>query len=368
MPPEYFPPIIPDEYKVVINVSGLKYEMDKRLLNKYPKTLLGNRRKRRRYYDKARNEYFLDRHRGTFEAIESFYTKGDGVLERPEVVPMDIFLHELRYYQFEYETIKDLLKREELLQEEKSKIMPDTEAKRLLWRILEEHDSSWEARIITLFSAFVIVVSVIVFCLETLETFIPLCEMVVHNDLAFEKGVHACFYENYSTSENETQMSSFMNNVDGELYHIGNSEADRKESWYPIMEECSRNQTISLVDRFAVTRCQLKLQHKRYKWKQLENILNGSSCVLGVNDSMVEDVYAELDSFACTVSYLCAYVENDTTFAPIFWSLIEADMGSKAGILFMVETACIVFFVFEIGLRFYSTPYRRQFFKVNIRF
>lgn len=75
MPPEYFPTVIPDEHKIIVNVSGLIYEMDKRQLNKHPKTLLGNRKKRRRIYDKAHDEYFLDRHRGTFEAIESFYTK-----------------------------------------------------------------------------------------------------------------------------------------------------------------------------------------------------------------------------------------------------------------------------------------------------
>lgn len=53
--------------RVIINVSGQRYETQIRTLNRFPSTLLGNPVKRQRYWDERRNEYFLDRHRPTFQ-------------------------------------------------------------------------------------------------------------------------------------------------------------------------------------------------------------------------------------------------------------------------------------------------------------
>lgn len=53
--------------RVVINVSGQRFETQLRTLGRYPDTLLGNPVKRRRYWDARRNEIFIDRHRPTFQ-------------------------------------------------------------------------------------------------------------------------------------------------------------------------------------------------------------------------------------------------------------------------------------------------------------
>jgi len=54
--------------RIVINVSGQRFETQLRTLNRFPATLLGNPAKRRRYWDSRRGEFYLDRHRPTFQA------------------------------------------------------------------------------------------------------------------------------------------------------------------------------------------------------------------------------------------------------------------------------------------------------------
>jgi len=52
--------------RVVINVGGQRYETQLRTLSRYPKTLLGDPKKRSKHWDRQRNEIFFDRHRPTF--------------------------------------------------------------------------------------------------------------------------------------------------------------------------------------------------------------------------------------------------------------------------------------------------------------
>lgn len=53
--------------RVVINVSGQRYETQLRTLDRFPETLLGHPVLRRRYWDSRRNEFFIDRHRPSFQ-------------------------------------------------------------------------------------------------------------------------------------------------------------------------------------------------------------------------------------------------------------------------------------------------------------
>jgi hypothetical protein len=53
--------------RVVINVSGQRYETQLRTLDRFPETLLGHPVRRRRYWDARRNEFFIDRHRPSFQ-------------------------------------------------------------------------------------------------------------------------------------------------------------------------------------------------------------------------------------------------------------------------------------------------------------
>ena len=83
--------------KVVINVSGLRYETRASTLQRYPHTLLGDKHRRARFFDYMNNEYFFERHRSSFEAVLYFYQSG-GRLARPEHISAEIFLEEIKFF------------------------------------------------------------------------------------------------------------------------------------------------------------------------------------------------------------------------------------------------------------------------------
>jgi len=109
--------------RVVINVSGQRYETQLRTLNRFPLTLLGNPTKRRRYWDAQRKEYYLDRHRPSFQAVLYYYQSG-GRLRRPLEVPEDVFLNELQFYEISEKTILEYKVKEGFLLEKVNVTIP----------------------------------------------------------------------------------------------------------------------------------------------------------------------------------------------------------------------------------------------------
>eukprot|EP00794_Sanderia_malayensis_P018278 gene18278-20101_t len=155
--------------RIVINVSGLKFETHKDTLEQYPDTLLGNHLKRSRYYDDGRKEYFFDRNRPAFDAI-LFYYQSSGKLLRPPNVPMDVFADEIRFYELGDEVLQRV-ERDEGYIEEEEPILPENELQKKIWQLFEFPDTSIGARVVAVFSVFVITVSIVTFCIETLPHF-----------------------------------------------------------------------------------------------------------------------------------------------------------------------------------------------------
>ena len=62
--------------RVIINVSGQRYETQLRTLDRFPDTLLGHPGRRKRYWDTRRNEFFIDRHRPSFQVHKSVKLAG----------------------------------------------------------------------------------------------------------------------------------------------------------------------------------------------------------------------------------------------------------------------------------------------------
>ncbi|MEQ2227712.1 Potassium voltage-gated channel subfamily A member 3 [Ilyodon furcidens] len=155
--------------RLAINVSGMRYETQLRTLAKFPNSLLGDPRRRSRYFDPLRNELFLDRNRACFDAILYFYQSG-GRLRRPANIPLDIFMEELMFYELG-EDIVNRFKEDEGFPKEEERPLPSNELQRKLWMLFEHPESSSGARIIAIISVMVIVVSILIFCLETLPDF-----------------------------------------------------------------------------------------------------------------------------------------------------------------------------------------------------
>ncbi|KAM4617619.1 potassium voltage-gated channel subfamily A member 4 [Discoglossus pictus] len=155
--------------RVVINVSGLRFETQLKTLTQFPDTLLGDPDKRIRYFDPLRNEYFFDRNRPSFDAILYYYQSG-GRLKRPVNVPFDIFSEEVKFYELGDEALLKYREDEGFVKEEE-KQLPDNEFKRQVWLLFEYPESSGPARGIAIVSVLVILISIVIFCLETLPEF-----------------------------------------------------------------------------------------------------------------------------------------------------------------------------------------------------
>lgn len=157
---------------VVINIGGKKYETFEHTLNQFPNTLLGNPEKRKRYFDEKNNEYFFDRHRSSFTAILYYYQSG-GLLERPLHVPNDIFLEELNFFQLTDEIQKE---NEEAACEEEENVdgeveeeeLPENKTLRAIWMLFEHPSSSPQAKVLAIFSLLIIMISIVIFCVETM--------------------------------------------------------------------------------------------------------------------------------------------------------------------------------------------------------
>uniref|UniRef100_A0A3B5KXP5 BTB domain-containing protein n=1 Tax=Xiphophorus couchianus TaxID=32473 RepID=A0A3B5KXP5_9TELE len=155
--------------RLAINVSGMRYETQLRTLAQFPNSMLGDPKRRARYFDPLRNELFLDRNRACFDAILYFYQSG-GRLRRPGNIPLDIFMDELMFYELG-EDIVNRFKEDEGFPKEEERPLPSNEIQRKLWMLFEHPESSSGARIIAIISVMVIVLSILIFCLETLPDF-----------------------------------------------------------------------------------------------------------------------------------------------------------------------------------------------------
>ncbi|XP_067936132.1 potassium voltage-gated channel subfamily A member 1-like [Watersipora subatra] len=155
--------------RMVINVSGLRYETQLKTLRQFPETLLGNADKRDRYYDPLRNEYFFDRNRMSFDAI-LYYYQSCGKLRRPVNVPLDVFLEEIKFYELGETAIEKFREDEGFIKEEE-RVLPGNNFQKQIWLLFEYPESSMAARCIAILSVVIILLSIVTFCLETLPEF-----------------------------------------------------------------------------------------------------------------------------------------------------------------------------------------------------
>ncbi|XP_033621846.1 potassium voltage-gated channel subfamily A member 6 [Fukomys damarensis] len=107
--------------------------------------------------------------RPSFDAILYYYQSG-GRLRRPVSVAMDVFVDEIRFYQLGDEALERFREDEGCLKEEE-KPLPRNEFQRQVWLLFEYPESSGPARGIAIVSVLVILISIVIFCLETLPQF-----------------------------------------------------------------------------------------------------------------------------------------------------------------------------------------------------
>lgn len=104
-----------------------------------------------------------------FEAILYYYQSG-GRLRRPGSVQLDIFAEEVKFFELGDATFNKFREDEGFIKE-KEKPLPKNELKRKIWLLFEYPESSQAARCVAIISVLVIIVSICIFCAETLPTF-----------------------------------------------------------------------------------------------------------------------------------------------------------------------------------------------------
>ncbi|XP_020785741.1 potassium voltage-gated channel subfamily A member 10 [Boleophthalmus pectinirostris] len=157
------------DQKVIINIAGLRFETQLKTLDQFPETLLGDAQKRMEYFDPMRNEYFFDRNRPSFDGILYYYQSG-GKIRRPANVPLDVFADEIIFYELGTEAMEQFREDEGFIKDVEVPL-PTHDIKKQFWLLFEYPESSNAARGVALVSLFVIIISIIIFCMETLPEF-----------------------------------------------------------------------------------------------------------------------------------------------------------------------------------------------------
>uniref|UniRef100_A0A8D0H2G4 Potassium voltage-gated channel subfamily A member 10 n=1 Tax=Sphenodon punctatus TaxID=8508 RepID=A0A8D0H2G4_SPHPU len=170
------------DQRVIINIAGLRFETQLKTLNQFPETLLGDPDKRIRYFDSMRNEYFFDRNRPSFDGILYYYQSG-GKIRRPANVPIDVFADEITFYELGSEAM-DQFREDEGFIKDPETLLPSNDFHRQFWLLFEYPESSSAARGVALVSVLVIVISIIIFCVETLPEFRDEREIKIIKDVA----------------------------------------------------------------------------------------------------------------------------------------------------------------------------------------
>ena len=155
--------------RIVINISGMRYETYEQTLERFPETLLGSSKKRSPYYDTFRNEYFFDRNRLVFDAV-LFYYQSHGILSCPDDVSDELFIEELRFFQIKDSRLKSEGREvEEAIQFIKGDLLPTPEGRiqGQIWNLFYNPTSSIPAGIIELISVTALLLVIALSCAET---------------------------------------------------------------------------------------------------------------------------------------------------------------------------------------------------------
>jgi hypothetical protein len=140
------------------NICGAKYEILESTLQRFPQTPLAQEEWRAQFWDESRDEYYLDRNRASFKAVLTYY-QSEGILHRPDHVPEKVFFQELEFYGLR--TPKEKVER----------VYPTNTFQRRVWKLFEYPDTSSYAKATAWLSCTVVLLSIVMFCVETLPRF-----------------------------------------------------------------------------------------------------------------------------------------------------------------------------------------------------
>lgn len=160
--------------RLSFNVCGEKYEVLESTVQRYPNTLLADASRRENYWDENYQEFYLDRNRACFESVLTYY-QSNGILIRPQNIPDVLFLKELQFYDLGEDVLQKVRGSDSAEQPKTTPSKEELEAsctfQSKVWDLFEHPETSTAARFIAWFSCAVVLLSIILFCVETLPEF-----------------------------------------------------------------------------------------------------------------------------------------------------------------------------------------------------
>ena len=226
------------EKKIRVNVCGRMYEIALQQLEKFPKSLLADPKKRKLYHDTENDEIFFDRNRTTFESIYYFYVTSGMLVFPTKTFSLQILADELFFFGlYNYlspEEKQHGLPTPSMLQSSDKVISPKAIWQKKFWEICEFPESSYIARIATLSSLLVILFAVVILCIETLPS--------VRNSNPGPDIMDTRVNYSISTNQNITKVPNYNNGSYTVKYFISRAK-----------EFCIAWFTLELVIRFAVS-------------------------------------------------------------------------------------------------------------------
>lgn len=158
--------------RLQINISGEIFETFESTLQRFPDTLLANKRRREPFYCYYSDQFFFDRNRNCFGAILFLY-QSNGILRCPPDIDVSIFVTECEFFEIPNNMIVEMKLRTGIVSiEDEDEVATKGKQYRTyydhLWDILENPETSRVAYVYSTFSLTIILFSVLCISFETL--------------------------------------------------------------------------------------------------------------------------------------------------------------------------------------------------------
>lgn len=309
----------PRKSRITLNISGERFETYEETLERFPKTLLGSREKRCRYYNPEKCEYYIPRDKASFDCI-LFYYQSHGMLTQPDeqFVPEDVFRREVSFYELGKAAQRQLPLDFDVDFDIKSdKVAPDEGPVVRIWHVLDNPTSSLHGKIIGVWFIFTMVLFLVVKVLETL----PELRQMYRVQFCCEQAIN-------STSHN--MLADNNNNI--------------AQIWFFFGLSCSLCLCLEFLARLITA--PEKLKYFFFSLGMIDFLSFAPQFVLVAIDSssLLSPYHHPLRNFLKFLPFVCVLkVYRYSTGIQIFWKSIRSSL-SELGLLFYCLLISVILF------------------------
>uniref|UniRef100_A0A915KKQ8 BTB domain-containing protein n=1 Tax=Romanomermis culicivorax TaxID=13658 RepID=A0A915KKQ8_ROMCU len=363
------------EYRVILNVGGVRHETYKHTLKKIPATRLSKLTTSLANYDPILNEYFFDRHPGVFAQILNYYRSGR--LHYPLDVCGPLFEEELKFWGIDtsevepccwmtytqYKDTKDVLATLDKLEGDSERPTDEQvyrkfgyeedyfngtlswwqKLKPKVWSLFDEAASSPLAKVIAFVSIFFLVISILSFCLKTHPKFrVPVLEPIAASKLLYD------FHTSSAIASATRVASELFNGTD-----VLDNHSSRSDS-----ESLSRDVLTLLPSKEQIMKRSTRDDHRNND--HVDSDKNYSNKRRKRNRQHNDDFYNDrspMNYKQQQQSKWCRMASQEN------WVAMDKSKTTVHQAFRYIEIICNIWFTFEVVMRFIFCPDRLKLIK-----